>query len=310
MKGPPDEFARSILEFLDHLSVERGSARNTVESYRRDLHRYADFCRARDIAVPNDVRPADLLAFAAQLRGGSGENVPLADSSVNRALSAVRGLHRYLLREGDAVADPTSQLAVVRPARPLPKALTVAEVAALVATPGGDQPVDLRNRALLEFMYGVGARVGEVVSLDVDDLDLTSATVLLRGKGDKQRLVPVGRWACDALDAYLVRTRPELARKGHATPAVFLNQRGGRITRQGIWSVLRRAGELAAISRPVSPHVLRHSFATHLMEGGADVRTVQELLGHASVTTTAIYTLVTVDRLREVYVTTHPRALS
>lgn len=301
----------SIGEYLDYLAVERGAAKNTIESYRRDLTRYAEYCRGQGIAEPDQVCLNHVMGFAGWLRGGDADHPPLSDSSVNRMMSAVRGFHRFLVRERASESDPTAGAATARRPRRLPKALPVSEAIALVEAPQPEGCAGLRDRALLEFLYGTGARVSEAVALDIDDLDLSpaSASVLLRGKGGKQRLVPVGRSALAALEAYLVRARPELARHGSGGPAVFLNQRGGRISRQGIWGALKRSARAAGIEREVSPHVLRHSFATHLLEGGADVRTVQELLGHASVTTTAIYTLVTVDRLREVYITAHPRAL-
>lgn len=296
-------------DFLDYLAVERGAARNTLESYRRDLRRYAAFLTSRGIIRAGEVKIVDVTGFVAALGKGDADHQPLSQASVNRAISSIRGLHRYLLREGLTEDDPTGGIAELKRKRPLPKALTVTEAIAVVEAPAGDDLVALRDRAILEFMYGVGARVSEVTALDVDDVDLVVSSVLLRGKGGKQRLVPFGRAATAAMEAYLVRARPELVGRGKGTPAMFLNQRGGRLTRQGMWRIVRRATTLAGVDRPVHPHVLRHSFATHLLEGGADVRTVQELLGHASVTTTAIYTLVTVDRLREVYVSTHPRAL-
>jgi integrase/recombinase XerD len=195
------------------------------------------------------------------------------------------------------------------PPRRLPKAISLDDVERLLEAADFDKtPLSVRDRALLEVLYGTGARISEAVGLDVDDIDLTGRTVLLRGKGGKQRLVPLGTFAAGALSAYLVRIRPELARSGRGTPKVFLNSRGGQLSRQSAWAVLRAAADKAGLTTAISPHTLRHSFATHLMEGGADVRVVQELLGHASVTTTQIYTLVTVDQLREVYATAHPRA--
>lgn len=304
-----DPIAAVVDDFLNQMAVERGAARNTLDSYRRDLGRYQSCLAARAVRAPEAIEVGDVLAFVAELRRGDDYHQPLGHASVNRAMSAVRGLHRYLLREGVTRADPTTAITEVKRSRSLPKALTVTQAIALVESAPGDEPASLRDRALLEFLYGVGARVSESVALDVDDIDLVSAAVLLRGKGGKQRLVPIGRAASEAVAAYLVRARPQFATRGKGGPAVFLNQRGGRISRQGVWTILRSAAQRADIGRPVSPHVLRHSFATHLLEGGADVRTVQELLGHASVTTTAIYTMVTVDRLREVYASTHPRAL-
>jgi integrase/recombinase XerD len=232
----------------------------------------------------------------------------LAASSAARALVAARGWHRHLVLEGITPTDPSRDVHPPATAKRLPKALTVSEVGALLDAAATDDPRGLRDRALLEFLYATGARISEAVGLDLDDLDDVSGVVRLFGKGSKERIVPVGSFARAALDAYLVRGRPVLAAGGRGTPAVFLNARGGRLSRQSAWQVLRDAADRTGITASVSPHTLRHSFATHLLQGGADVRTVQELLGHASVTTTQIYTLVTVDSLREVYAVAHPRA--
>jgi integrase/recombinase XerD len=222
---------------------------------------------------------------------------------------AVRGFHRFLLREGLVSSDPARGVRPPAPPKRLPKAISVEDVEALLAAAGADEtPRALRDRALLELLYGCGARISEAIGLDVDELDLESGTVRLLGKGSKERIVPVGSYAREAVSAYLVRGRPALVGAGSGSPALFLNARGGRLSRQSAWTVLRAAAERAGIRREISPHTLRHSFATHLLDGGADVRVVQELLGHASVTTTQVYTLVTVDRLREVYATSHPRA--
>lgn len=271
-----------------------------------------------------------MAGFLAGLREGDDEHMPLAASSAGRAVVAVRGMHAFALAEGLADRDPASQVRPPAPARRLPRAIAVPDVERLIAAAGaGGGPGDgdlrpLRDRALLELLYGTGARISEAVGLDVDDLGFATtgqattgqdgrppATIRLSGKGGRQRIVPVGRYACEALDAYLVRARPVFAsasRRLSASPAVFLNTRGSRLTRQGAWAVLKAAAAGAGL-HGVSPHTLRHSFATHLLDGGADVRVVQELLGHASVTTTQIYTLVTVDKLREVYTAAHPRAL-
>jgi integrase/recombinase XerD len=247
-------------------------------------------------------------AFLATLREGTEEHPPLAASSTARALVAVRGLHRFAVREGLVDTDPAREVRPPAAPRRLPKALPVDDVLRLLDTARGDAPSTLRDRALLEVLYSTGARISEAVGLDLDDIDPHERTVMLDGKGGKQRLVPIGRPALEALDAYLVRVRPGLAAHGRGTPAVFLNLRGGRLSRQSAWQALKTAAEHAGITASVSPHTLRHSFATHLLEGGADVRVVQELLGHASVTTTQIYTLVTVTTLREIYATAHPRA--
>ena len=291
--------------FLHHLTVERGSAANTLRAYRSDLDRYVRHLRERGRTELGEVREADVAAFVAALRSGPA---PLAASSAGRALAAVRGLHRFAARDG-LVADDVAR-DVTPPAQPvrLPRTLDVDEVEQLLAGVVGDGPAALRDRALLELLYSTGARISEAVGLDVDDLDAGARTVLLRGKGGKDRIVPVGRPALAAVDAYLVRARPALAAKGPGNPALLLNARGGRMSRQSAWHGLRAAADAAGISAEVSPHTLRHCFATHLLAGGADVRVVQELLGHASVATTQIYTHVTVDALREVHATTHPRA--
>lgn len=306
-----------IQSYLDHLDVERGVAANTLSSYRRDLRRYQQHLADRTIGRLADVSEPDVSDFVVTLRRGDPENgVPeLSASSAARALIAVRGLHRFAAIEGLAPTDVARAVKPPTPNRRLPKSLTVEQVEALLAAAGGgvgsasDGPLDLRNRALLELLYSTGARISEAVGLDVDDVDVQARSALLWGKGGKQRLVPVGRPAVEALQAYLVRGRPDLARRGRGgVPALFLNSRGGRLSRQSAWQVLADAAERAQISAAVSPHTLRHSFATHLLEGGADVRVVQELLGHASVTTTQIYTLVTVSSLREVWAGAHPRA--
>jgi integrase/recombinase XerD len=300
--------------YLDHLSIERGVAANTLSSYRRDLRRYSKHLSGRGIHDLAKVGEDDVSDFLVALRQGDPESGASALSAVSaaRALIAVRGLHRFAVAEGLTDLDVARAVRPPTPSRRLPKSLTIDNVLALLEGAGGDSPADgpltLRNRALLELLYSTGSRISEAVGLDVDDIDTQARSVLLSGKGGKQRLVPVGRPAVQALDAYLVRGRPELARRGRGTPAIFLNVRGGRLSRQSAWQVLQDAAERAGIKSGVSPHMLRHSFATHLLEGGADVRVVQELLGHASVTTTQIYTLVTVHALREVWAGAHPRA--
>jgi integrase/recombinase XerD len=309
---------QAIQGYLQHLVVERGLAANTVESYRRDLRRYQASLAGAGKARLGDVTPADVAEFLATLREGDAEHEALAVSSAARAVIAVRGLHAFAAAQGLAETDPARDVPPPTPPRRLPKAITVAEVERLLAAsgPGPDDPSAdprmLRDRALLEFLYGTGARISEATGLDVDELHLDADPVVrLVGKGGKQRVVPVGSYAVRALEAYLVRARPALAaasRRISVSPAVFLNARGGRLTRQGAWGVLHAAAERACLP-DVSPHTLRHSFATHMLDGGADIRVVQELLGHASVATTQVYTLITVDRLREVYASSHPRAL-
>jgi integrase/recombinase XerD len=299
--------ASVISGYLDHLAVERGTARNTLDSYTRDLRRYEEYLRRRGIADLGAVTANQISEFLAALREGGPDHPPLAASSAARTVVAVRGLHKFAVREGIVEQDHAREVKPPQPPRRLPKALPVDDVIRLLEQPGADDPLAIRDRALLELLYSTGARISEAVGLDVDDLDREARTVILDGKGGKQRLVPVGRPALAAVDAYLVRVRTGLLRA--STPALFLNARGGRLSRQGAWHILKAAADRVGITAEISPHTLRHSFATHLMEGGADVRVVQELLGHASVTTTQIYTLVTVNTLREVYATAHPRAL-
>lgn len=299
---------RATQAYLDHLAVERGLAANSLAAYGRDLRRYLEFCLSRGITSTEQVGQADIGEFLAWLRQGSQAHPPLSASSAARTIVAVRGFHRFAQDEGLSPTDPGREVKPPSAAKRLPKALTVAEVEAILNSVGGvaAEPLGLRDRALLEFLYGTGARISEAVGLDLDDLDLASGTALLHGKGGRQRAVPVGSKAREALSAYLVRVRPGLLTG--AEPAVFCNARGGRLSRQSAWTILRSAAERAGVTAEVSPHTLRHSFATHLLDGGADVRVVQELLGHASVTTTQVYTKVTVEHLREVYALTHPRA--
>ncbi|MGI8698990.1 MAG: site-specific tyrosine recombinase XerD [Mycobacteriales bacterium] len=300
----------AIRSYLDHLTVERGLAANTLAAYRRDLRRYAELLAARGRTTLADVGEADVGEFLAGLREGDANHPPLAAGSAARAVIAVRGLHRFALREGLSASDPAREVRLPKPPQRLPKAIPVAEVDALIEAAGADQtPTALRNRALLELLYGTGARISEAVGLAVDDLVPSEDVVRLAGKGGRDRVVPVGSYARAALDAYLVRGRPVLAAAGRGSPALFLNARGGPLSRQSAWTVLRATAARAGLGAAISPHTLRHSFATHLLDGGADVRVVQELLGHASLTTTQVYTLVTVDRLREVYASAHPRAL-
>lgn len=301
--------------------MERGLAASTVESYRRDLRRYSLVMAGRGKTAIDDITPADVAEFLASLREGDDDHAALAVSSAARAVIAVRGLHAFAAAQGLAGTDPAREVTPPSPPRRLPKAIALDEIERLLdaAGPGpGEASADtrqLRDRALLEFLYGTGARISEATGLDVDELQLgADPLVRLIGKGGKHRVVPVGSYAARALDAYLVRARPGLAaasRRASATPAVFLNARGGRLTRQGAWGILHAAACRAGLDPVpgVSPHTLRHSFATHMLDGGADIRVVQELLGHASVTTTQVYTLITVDKLREVYASSHPRAL-
>jgi integrase/recombinase XerD len=307
--------------YLNHLRVERGASANTVAAYRRDLARYLEFLHRRGVADTTHVTSRLIADFTAELHAGiphpdgGWARPPLASSSVARAVVVVRGLHRFGVEDRSTADDPARMVHPPKQGRRLPKALSVDQVQAMLDAPDADAALGLRDRALLELLYGTGARISEAIGLDLDDVAhvvdtdaAEPATLRLLGKGSKQRLVPVGSYARAALAGYLVRSRPELARRGGGTPAVFLNARGGRLSRQSAWTIVQTAAERAGLTTEVSPHTLRHSYATHLLDGGADVRVVQELLGHASVTTTQLYTLVTVDHLREVYLASHPRA--
>ena len=301
---------RQVESFLRQLAIERGLAKNTVAAYRRDLKVYLAFLEQSQTASFADVSEQAVANYAQSLVQVRG----LASSSVARMLAAVRGLHKYLLSENQVRQDVSATVKPPKAVRRLPKAISVVEVERLLDAAGpAAEAVDsissirVRDRALLELLYATGARVSEVVNLDLDDL-VDPTLVRLFGKGAKERIVPVGGFAQRALQAYLVRIRPALASLGKGTPALFLNQRGGRLSRQSAWQIISDAASAAELQGEISPHTLRHSFATHLLEGGADVRVVQELLGHSSVATTQIYTLVTVDRLREIYATAHPRA--
>ncbi len=311
----PTSLARAVLGYLQHVEVERGLARNTLGAYRRDLDRYTAFLGSAGVQDPVEVTGSDVAAFLAAIRTGHDGRPALTASSAARAVVAVRGLHRFLAREGFTSDDPAREVRPPSAPKRLPKAISVDAVTRLLeASSVGDTPTSLRDRAILEVLYGSGARISEAVGLDVDDVvdvathDDGATPVRLLGTGRKERLVPLGSYAVQAVHAYLVRARPVLAAGGRGTPALFLNTRGGRLSRQSAWAVLGAAARRAGLDARVSPHTLRHSFATHLLQGGADVRVVQELLGHASVTTTQVYTLVTADTLREVYAAAHPRA--
>jgi integrase/recombinase XerD len=319
----PAALERGVGAFLDHLSVERGVSPHTLAAYRRDLRRYRQFLSGQGVAGLADVTPALVTGYAAGLRegergpDGDWARPPLAGASVARAVVAVRSLHRFALEEGLTPSDPAAAVQPPRAPRRLPKALSVGQVQAILDVPARDTELGLRDLALLEVLYGTGARITEAIDLDVDEVTRAVARpadaeqppgLRVLGKGSKERIVPLGSYARAALETYLVRSRPTLAGRGRGTPALFLNVRGGRLSRQSAWTILQGAAERAGLAVAVSPHTLRHSFATHLLDGGADVRVVQELLGHASVTTTQIYTLVTVDHLREVYLGSHPRA--
>jgi integrase/recombinase XerD len=295
------------------LTVERGLAPNSLAAYRRDLRRYAAFLRRRSLTDPADVGEEVVLAYVADLSDArDDEGRPrFAPSSIARALVAVRSFHRFCVEEGEGGSDPSEEVGAPRVPQGIPKALTEAEVTALLSAVTGDGPLAQRDRAILETLYATGARISELVGLDRADVDLVDGLVRVFGKGSKERIVPIGRGARGALAVYLERGRPELIGmrpRSDAVDAVVLNARGGRLTRQGCWKIVRAAGARVGLSGRLSPHVLRHSCATHMLEHGADIRVVQELLGHASLSTTQVYTKVSPERLRAVYDRAHPRA--
>lgn len=301
----PDALSRTIDGFLRHITVERGLAANTVTAYRRDLSRYSTWVRGRGITDAAAVSEADISAFTQAARSaGDGS---LSASSIARILSTVRSFHRYLAEEGLVETDAAREVKPPKLGLRLPKAISIDEMERLLTATGGEEPLALRDRALLEMLYATGARISELVGLNVDDVQ-SGDMIRVTGKGSKQRIVPVGSYARTALDAYLVRVRPLFSVRGRATPALFLGSRGQRLSRQGAWLVIQAAADRAGLATHVSPHTFRHSFATHLLQGGADVRVVQDLLGHSSVATTQLYTHVTADALIDVYQTAHPRA--
>jgi integrase/recombinase XerD len=295
----------AVDRYLRHVAIERGLSANTLQAYRRDLAAYLEALEARGITTPAAVTSADVAAFSTALRTRAEK--PLTASSMARMLSSVRGFHRFLLLEELVDVDVSSDITPPKLGMRLPKAITIEQVEAVLAATDGDDIQALRDKALLELLYATGARVSEAVALNVDDM-IEGDVVRLFGKGGKQRIVPVGSYAQAAIDAYLVRARPSLSLRGTATPALFLGMRGARVSRQNAWLIIRAAADRAELGIEISPHTFRHSFATHLLAGGADVRVVQELLGHSSVATTQLYTLVTADTLRDMYTTAHPRA--
>src|SRR5262245_1751702 len=311
--APDDVLDRLLVEHDTWLTVERGLAANSLAAYRRDLRRYAEFLRERGEQDPTAVSEETVLAYVEHLKSEPDEDggARFAPASVARALVAVRSFHRFCLEEGLLAVDPSEEVGAPRVPQGIPKALTEAEVEALLGAVVGDTAGALRDRAILETLYGTGIRISELVGLDRRDLDLDGLVRVL-GKGSKERIVPVGRSARDALGAYLAHGRPQLVRPRRTTggdgEAVVLNVRGGRLSRQSCWKIVRAAGERAGLTGRLSPHVLRHSCATHMLERGADIRVVQELLGHASISTTQVYTKVSPERLRAVYEAAHPRA--
>ena len=297
---------RARESYLRYVSIERGLSANTVAAYTRDLGAYLQWLANRGITEPGQITRAEVTAYIQEL--STRTESPLTASSQSRILSSIRGFHGFLIDEKLAEVNVTADIAPPKLPKRLPKAITVDQMNALLAATDGEELVRVRDKALLELLYATGARISEAVALNVDDVTAAEGLLRLRGKGGKQRIVPIGSYAQAALDAYLVRVRPVFSAHGKSTPALFLGPRGARVSRQMAWMIIREAAERANLSTLISPHTFRHSFATHLLSGGADVRVVQELLGHSSVATTQIYTLVTADTLRETYVTAHPRA--
>ena len=307
--GSNDALPLDAEDFLSHLLVEKGRSPNTLAAYRRDLTKYIGYLAERKVSL-GDVTHQDVEGFV-----GSLHEAQLAATTTNRTMSAVRGLHRYLFAEGVAEEDPTADVEQNKLARGLPKALSEDEVAAVLEAPATDSPADVRDRAILELLYGTGMRISECVGLSLDDVDQRAALVRVTGKGNKQRLVPIGRLAAKALEHWLgpagrTNFAPDTWAGRDEQMAVFLNQRGGRLSRQGMWGVVKKHGLTAGVSDRLTPHVLRHSCATHMLDNGADIRTVQELLGHGSISTTQLYTKVSTDLLVRSYRAAHPRATS
>ncbi|CAN5287610.1 site-specific tyrosine recombinase XerD [soil metagenome] len=292
--------------FLDYLAVEKGLSSHSLVAYRRDLSLYGTYLDLEGIGSPADADVATVAGFGAWLRSQrTSRGTPYAKASIARTLVAVRGLHRHLVRDGISPADTSRELTAPKPGRTLPDTLTLAQVDALLSEAQGDTPGALRDLAMLEMLYSAGLRISELIDLDIDDVDLVDLTVRCIGKGSRERVVPIGRIAARAVDAWLVRGRPAMHPTG---PTLFCNTRGGRLSRQGGWKIVKRYADAAGLSEKVSPHTLRHSFATHLVEGGADIRVVQELLGHSSVNTTQVYTHTSQARLRALFDQAHPRA--
>ncbi|QCX46720.1 site-specific tyrosine recombinase XerD [Arcanobacterium haemolyticum] len=302
------EFDRALRDYVAHLGIERSLSDNTLGAYRRDLTHYKEHLELRSVASLAAISPEDAASFVEYLRDGSAGSV-MATSSVARMVTAVRRFHEFLLAEGITTTDASADLHPPKIGMRLPKAITIPEMEQLLAVVArGDDAISTRDRALLEILYGTGARISEVVGLTVDDMSCENATIRLFGKGRKERILPLGTYAIEAIRAYLNHGRTELvARSAAPTSSFFLNKRGKTLSRQSAWGVIQAVAEEAGLT-DISPHTFRHSFATHLLQGGAAVRVVQEMLGHSSVTTTQIYTKVTRETLKEIYATAHPRA--
>ncbi len=305
------KFENALQSFLDHLTIERGLSSNSISAYKRDLAKFSDYLTNEKLDFER-LTENEIISFEVWLKG-----LGMAVTSINRNISALKSFYKYLAQEF-STNNPVSAVASSKVPRRLPKALTIKEITSLIdSTKREGDPISLRDHAIIELLYGTGARVSEIVGIDINDFAQSDiegnpiTTLKLRGKGSKERIVPLGSFAKSALDEYLVRIRPNLLTKSKSArveTALFLNQRGSRLSRQSAWQMISDAADSTGLSGKVSPHVFRHSYATHLLDGGADIRVVQELLGHASVTTTQIYTLITIDKVREAYATAHPRA--
>ncbi len=303
---PDRHLTELTLDFLAYLELERGLSRNTLEAYRSDLQQFGQFLRERGLD-PLEVSTGDLRAFVSELATGRGERAAVAPATLQRKIACLRSFYRHLRREGTLTADPTAELRAPRPKARLPQVLTRDEVQALLSQPSGTEPSALRDRALLETMYACGLRASEAISLELGQVDLEAGIVRTRGKGAKERIVPIGSKAIEALRAYLDRARPKLVGL-REEPRVFVNLRGGGLSRQGLYKIVQRHARSAGLEQRMSPHTLRHTFATHLLAGGCDLRSLQEMLGHADIGTTQIYTHLSADRVRDVYFDAHPRA--
>jgi integrase/recombinase XerD len=299
-------FEHLVLDFLAHLEFERGLSRNTLEAYRSDLLQLGRFLERRRLSAL-DAGPADISDFLTELASGGAERAPASPATIHRKSACLRSFYRHLRREGLRESDPTATLSAPRRSRKLPQVLTRGDVERLLSQPRGTEPASLRDRALLELMYACGLRASEAIGLELADVDLDERVLRARGKGSKERVVPVGQAAARALRVYVERGRPALV-KGAPEPHLFVNFRGGSLTRQGLYKIVRRHAASAGLADRMSPHTLRHTFATHLLAGGCDLRSVQEMLGHADVSTTQLYTHLSSERLKDVYFRAHPRA--
>jgi integrase/recombinase XerD len=295
-----------ILDFLAYLELERGLSRNTLEAYRSDLLQFGEFLRRRDLTL-NATRHGDIAAFLSELASGTAERPPVAAATLARKVAALRSFYRHLRREGALEHDPTADLRGPRKTRTLPRVLTREEVTRLLGEPRGADPRALRDRALLEVMYACGLRASEAIGLELADVDLDEGVLCARGKGAKERLVPIGRQAVGALRAYCRSGRPALI-GARPESRMFVNRRGTRLTRQGLYKIVQGHARRAGLQEKMSPHTLRHTFATHLLAGGCDLRSLQEMLGHADLATTQVYTHLSAERLKDAYFSAHPRA--